>query len=172
MDIILDFIILVLLYFICFFRTWKAKGQRIFWINTLIYIYLVFVLYFTLMPFVLPIPGGNRLFLNSVNLIPFNDLIHQRSGALLEIVLNVLMMLPFGFLLSMKGNKKVGIVVLYTFLLSLFIETMQLLYVWSGSIVYRSFDITDLMTNILGGSLGILIYISIKKQCKRKMSRK
>ena len=65
----------------------------------LMYGYVCCVLAVTLMPFQLPIPGGNRLFLQSVNWIPFRDLRLHYGGAVREVVLNVLMMAPFGFLL-------------------------------------------------------------------------
>lgn len=163
MNIFFDFIIMILLYFLCFFMKWKNKGKRIFLIHTLIYIYIVFVFYFTLMPFVIPIPGGNNLFMESANLIPFSDLLNQRKGAILQIVLNVFMFVPFGFLLSIRRNKKFVNIIFYSFFFSLFIETIQLLYVWSGSITYRIFDVTDLITNTFGGGSGIVIYLMLKQ---------
>lgn len=163
MNLFFDFAIMFLLYFLFFFKKWKNKGKRIFLINTLMYIYIVFVFYFTLMPFIIPIPGGNNLFMESANLSPFSDLLNQSKGAKLQIVLNVFMFVPFGFLLSLRRNKKLVNIIFYSFLFSLFIETIQLLYVWSGSIAYRIFDVTDLITNTFGGCIGVVIYLILKK---------
>lgn len=163
MNLFFDFAIMFLLYFLFFFKKWKNKGKRIFLINTLMYIYIVFVFYFTLMPFIIPIPGGNNLFMESANLIPFSDLLNQSKGAKLQIVLNVFMFVPFGFLLSLRRNKKLVNIIFYSFFFSLFIEIIQLLYVWSGSIAYRIFDVTDLITNTFGGGIGVIIYLILKK---------
>ena len=48
---LLDFIILAILYIFIFYKRWKVKGKDVLFINTIMYIYLSFVLYFTLMPF-------------------------------------------------------------------------------------------------------------------------
>ena len=53
---LVDFMALVLLYAFIFFRTWKSKGRDILFINTLMYVYLSFVLYFTLMPVITALP--------------------------------------------------------------------------------------------------------------------
>lgn len=80
------------------------------------------------------------------------------NRAVLQVVLNVLMTVPFGMYLTYYyeyGAKKVAT---YTFLLSLFIEITQLtgiFFIYSGS--YRLCDVDDLMANTLGGVLGYLI---------------
>ena len=57
------------------------------------------VLGVTLMPFPVPfLNGTNNLFLETVNLIPFRDLRLNYHGSVREIFLNVIMMMPFGFL--------------------------------------------------------------------------
>ena len=61
------------------------------------------------------------------------------------------MTILFGFLFPLikKENIKLPKVILYTFLLSLSIELLQPLI--NG---FRSADITDLITNVLGGVIG------------------
>lgn len=49
-----------------------------------------------------------------------------------------------------------------SFLFSLMIETVQLLSVLWGSLVYRTFDVTDLITNTIGGLLGYLFFVILK----------
>ena len=53
---LIDFAALALLYIFVFFRKWKSKGRDIWIVNTLMYIYLSFVLYFTMMPVITSIP--------------------------------------------------------------------------------------------------------------------
>ena len=55
MGYIIDFVALALLYVFVFLRKWKGKGTL--FVNTLMYIYLSFVLYFTLMPIIISIPS-------------------------------------------------------------------------------------------------------------------
>ena len=50
MKYLIDFVALILLYAFVFFRKWKPKGKDVLLVNTLMYVYLSFVLYFTLMP--------------------------------------------------------------------------------------------------------------------------
>lgn len=66
------------------------------------YIYISFVLYFTMMPIVKNIPIMiNRIiyhFGSNMNMNLFDDLFNQRGDYLRQIFLNVLMMIPFGFM--------------------------------------------------------------------------
>lgn len=56
MSVVIDFVILALVYAFLFYKNWKAKGRDKLMVNTLMYIYLAFVLYFTLMPIVTSLP--------------------------------------------------------------------------------------------------------------------
>lgn len=69
------------------------------------------------------------------------------------------MTIPFGFLLALIKRKNIKLlkVVFYTFLLSLSIEILQPLI--NGA---RSADITDLITNVIGGIAGYVIYLILK----------
>jgi len=113
----------------------------------------------------LPIPflnGTNNLFLETVNLIPFRDLRLNYYGAVREIFLNIIMMIPFGFLYPII--RKVGILktVTVVFLFSLTIESTQLLSAFWGGLASRSFDVTDLITNTFGGLVGYLFFSTLK----------
>ncbi len=80
-----------------------------------------------------------------------------RPGSLTDVVLNILMMMPFGFLYSQFKKAKLIDVVLTTFLLSSFIEVTQL--ITTRFLVYhRFFDITDIINNTIGGLVGFIIY--------------
>lgn len=153
---LVDFIVLFLLYIFIFYKRWKLKGKDVLFINTIMYIYLSFVLYFTLMPIIASLPFIFNHSYVPMNLVPFIDV---SSGIIRQVVLNIIMTIPFGFLLPLIKNKKTNLIkiILYTFLLSLGIELLQPLIN-----DFRSSDITDLITNVLGGIIGYILYIIFK----------
>ena len=71
--------------------------------------------------------------------------------------LNIVMTLPFGFLFPLTRDKKAkfGVTVFFCFMMSLGIELLQPFF-------DRSSDITDLITNIIGGALGYGLYTIFK----------
>ena len=155
----IDFIILTILYIFVFYKKWKQKGKDVLLINTTMYVYLSFVSYFTLMPIITSLPFIFNHPYTLMNLIPFIDVLNGRGDFIRQVVLNVIMIIPFGFLLPLikKENAKLPKVILYTFLLSLSIELLQPLI--NG---FRSADITDLITNMLGGIIGYIMYFIFK----------
>lgn len=159
MKYLVDFTALALLYAFVFFRKWRGKGRDILLINTLMYIYLSFVLYFTLMPVITSIPFVLNHPYTLMNLVPFIDVSMGRGDFLRQIVLNIIMTMPFGFLFPLTQNRTAafGRTVFFCFLMSLGIEILQPLI--SGS---RSSDVTDLITNVIGGILGYGFYVLFK----------
>lgn len=154
---LIDAIALVLLYAFVFFRRWKIRGKDVLLVDTLVYLYLSFVLYFTLMPVITSIPFILNHPYKPMNLVPFIDVSARRGDFVRQVVLNVGMMIPFGFLFPLTGNRSAGFgrTVLSCFLLSLCIELLQPLF-------NRSSDITDLITNVAGGILGYGFYTIFK----------
>ena len=159
MKVLVDFVVLIIIYFWKFYKKWKEKGRDILLVNTLMYIYLSFVLFFTLMPIVTSLPFIFNHPYDSMNLVPFVDVLNGRGDFIRQVVLNMIMTIPFGFLMPLvkKENTSLLKVVFYTFLLSLGIELLQPLI--NG---FRSSDITDLITNVIGGSIGYIIYLIFK----------
>lgn len=104
-----------------------------------------------------------------MNLVPFIDVVSGRGDFIRQIVLNVIMTIPFGFLFPLIKNKNPNLLktVLYTFLLSLSIEILQPLI--NGS---RSSDITDLITNVLGGIIGYIMYLIFRPLTIKILDRK
>ena len=153
---LIDFLVLGILYVFIFFKTWKSKGNDKLFINTTMYIYLSFVLYFTLMPIITSIPFIFNHPYKPMNLILFIDVLSGRGDFIRQVGLNVIMTIPFGFLfpLTKKENSKFLKTVLSCFLLSLIIELLQPLI--NG---FRSADITDLITNVTGGIIGYIFYL-------------
>lgn len=168
MRYMIDFFALVLLYAFVFFKKWAFKGKDILFINTLLYIYLSFVLYFTLMPVIISLPFILNHPYDLMNMIPFVDVIRGRGDFIRQILLNVIMTVPFGFLFPMTRTPAVGFgkTVFYCFLMSLSIELLQPLI--NG---FRSADITDLITNTIGGMVGYALYIAFNPISSRVLAR-
>ena len=101
MKCLIDFMTLVLLYVFVFFRKWKVKGKDILLINTLMYVYLSFVLYFTLMPVITSLPFILNHPYVPMNMVPFIDVLTGRGDYIRQVLLNVIMLVPFGFLFPM-----------------------------------------------------------------------
>lgn len=155
---LLDYSILLFVLWIIYRIKWIHKGKNQQIIFLIFGLYLISVISVTLMPFLLPIPGEEQFYLDHINWIPFVDIINQRDFAISGILLNVLLFIPFGFIMPALSQKKSGKIIFYGFLFSLGIETMQLIYVLIGRGPFRVFDITDLMTNTLGAALGVGIF--------------
>lgn len=86
-----------------------------------------------------------------INLLPFH------GNTMWEMQLNVLLFLPFGFLLSVALKKRFPLLCLAVLSTSAFMEIAQ--YVLA---VGRS-DITDILLNTLGGLIGIGVYYLLTK---------
>ncbi len=156
MKYLIDVIALLLLYVFVFFRKWKVRGREILLVNTLMYLYLSFVLYFTLMPVLTSIPFVLNHPYSPMNMVPFIDVLEERGDFFRQVILNVIMTVPFGFLFPLTRNRtaKFGKTVWFCFLMSLGIELLQPLI--NG---LRSSDVTDIITNVIGGMLGYGCYM-------------
>jgi len=154
---LIDFAVLILLYAFVFFRRWRAQGRDRLLVNTLMYAYLSLVLYFTMMPVVVSIPFMLDHPYQPMNLVPFIDVSLGRGDFFRQVVLNVIMTLPFGFLFPLTRGKRanLGVTVFFCFLMSLGIELLQPFF-------DRSSDITDVITNVIGGVLGYVLYVIFK----------
>lgn len=94
-----------------------------------------------------------------VNLIPFHyENVFEGDFPLFEALLNILVFVPFGFLLHKAFHGHVLREALLVVSLSLSFEITQ--YVLS----IGASDITDLITNTLGGVVGIALAVLIAKR--------
>lgn len=164
----LSVIILILIYLIIYFKKWKNyKGAELIFRN-LMFVYICFVLFLTILPidwtFDPKWKYHTSIEFSYGNIKPFNDLILGRSGSIKEVVLNIMMTIPFGFFYSiLKRNLNFIKVIISTFLFILSIEVAQLMMT-IFLLNHRSFDVTDLITNTIGGILGYYVYIKLRKQ--------
>ena len=95
---LVDFVILIILYIFIFYKKWKAKGKDVLFINTTMYIYLSFVLYFTLMPIITCLPFIFDHPYDSMNFVPFVDVLNSRGDFVRQVGLNVIMTVPWFFI--------------------------------------------------------------------------
>lgn len=97
-----------------------------------------------------------------VNLIPFKEaLVLNRNIDVGEIIMNVIIFLPLGIYAGILFKTwNFGKHVFFFFLISFFVEALQFI------LRVGAFDITDTITNTLGGIIGFLILKAIEKVIK------
>jgi glycopeptide antibiotics resistance protein len=95
---------------------------------------------------------------SGVNLMPFSEILRYKVGTKMfyyNVLGNILIFIPFGYLFSIYVRPKKGwSVLITTIILSAVVEFVQLK-------IGRSFDIDDIILNVVGGIIGYLLYISI-----------
>ena len=149
-----DIISLIIIYFLYCVPKWKKNNYRMF-LKTCMYIYFCFVMYFTLIiPIIIPLPFINTTFSNThIILIPFTGIMSGYER-IVEIILNILMFIPFGIMYPFIYKKSLKITVILALIIISFIECWQLIAVRNLSY----FDITDFINNTLGAIIGYKIY--------------
>ena len=159
---ILGFIYLLLIFF-----KWRNVGRKNILLYSLMYIYICLVICVTMLPidFTLDLKWryDSSINFSYANLKPFNDYLLGRIGSRNQIILNVIMTIPFGFLYPLiKKSRNFIKTIFATFLLTLSIETIQLIMT-IFLLKHRSFDVTDLITNTLGGIIGYIVFKATHK---------
>lgn len=102
----IDFAVLVFLYAFVFFGKWRAQGRDRLLVNTLMYAYLSLVLYFTMMPVIASIPFMLDHPYKPMNMVPFIDVSLGRGDFFRQVLLNIIMTMPFGFLFPLTRDKR------------------------------------------------------------------
>lgn len=100
----------------------------------------------------------------SNNFIPFHEIMRYELTSPLfirNVIGNILIFIPFGYLVSdiiymNTKHKNFFIVLVFVIITSLGIETTQMY-------IGRSFDIDDIILNFVGGILGYIAFLIIKK---------
>lgn len=169
---IIYFLIFILIYLFLYFCFLKSKENTQIIKVSLMYLYICAVIFVTILPidFTLDLKWKYHSSINVtyVHLKPFNDLIMGYRGAVKQIILNIIMTIPFGFLCcTLKKNSTILGVIIKTFLLSFLIEFIQLIMT-IFLLHHRSCDITDLITNVAGGIIGFILYKLIKGILSKK----
>ncbi len=95
---------------------------------------------------------------SGMNLVPFSEILRYQVGSKMfnyNVLGNIVIFMPFGYLIGEYVNpKKIWPVIITTLFTSIAVEFVQLK-------VGRSFDIDDVLLNVVGGILGYLLYIGI-----------
>lgn len=116
---------------------------------------LIFIIYVLCLYYVLV---GQENSSNSLNLIPFKQIFKYEFGSYIffnNIISNILIFVPLGFFASYYlTNIKASVIALASFIISFCIEGLQY---YLGN----SFNVDDIILNILGGFLGYLLYVAL-----------
>lgn len=158
MTLFIHYVLFIAIYFLYFFPFWKEKIKRQATAHIVFLIYLLIVLSVTVIPLPNLLYFSNNDVTVSINFIPFRDLFYGYKYAKREVFLNVIMLVPFGIMLPIVTNKKWFRTTKATLLFSLTIEVTQLLTVLFESTNPRIVDITDIITNTIGGLIGYLLF--------------
>lgn len=129
--------------------------------------YVLFVVWQILFKYSTPLQlFGNREYFRSVNLIPFNDIINGNFNKL-DIIGNVILFIPLGIYLNIiNPTSKISNNIYIIIGTSLAFECIQYILGLGAT------DATDIITNTVGGLIGIGIYIVIEKLFKNKVKVK
>ena len=118
--------------------------------------YLISIVYIWLLFEILTMSEFNSA--RGVNLTPFSEILRYEVGSKMfnyNVLGNLLIFLPFGYLIGVYVNpKKIWPVIITTLLTSGVVEFVQLK-------IGRAFDIDDIILNIVGGMFGYLLYIGL-----------
>lgn len=157
LEAIFDIFVVCFLYYRFIIPYLKTKNNSTQTIAFLFSVYMLCVLTITLFPILTSLPFVFApQFSRMVNTTPFIDILEHTDGALTQVLLNILLTVPFGYLfpLFFKPSQRRFIwTLLATIALTVFIESMQWLLA-NGRIT----DLTDIITNTLGGVVGYAIY--------------
>lgn len=159
-----------------FLKLKKKKSLVYLLFFTIFYIYLYKVLDYTLIQFqsllllkhfvpdlmLRGVEAGRAL-----NLIPLVTLTPEDVKTSL---LNILMMMPFGFGLPFVTNLRFKKVVITGLLLSIVIELLQLITGFIANTTFRVADINDLIFNVIGVTIGYILFTQFVL-VYRRMSR-
>lgn len=125
----------------------------------------LFIIYFCVLLWILIFKLGVRFSYmesRSVNLIPFNGALFSNGKIdFSEMILNILIFVPLGTytgLLFERWNS--GRKYFFFFLISLMLEGFQFIF------KIGAFDITDIITNTIGGIIGLKTIHAIEVVCK------
>ena len=154
---------------VCVLRLKKGKSYQYLILFSVFYVYLFKVIDYTLIQFqalLLLRHFQPNLMLNglsesqSVNPIP---LLSLTSGQLKTSLLNILLMMPFGFGLPFLSRVRMKQVVVLGAIFSVSIELLQFMTGWIGGITFRVADINDVIFNTIGAAAGYSLFTGFRR---------
>ena len=118
-------------------------------------IYLIAIAYVLCLFYVVTFQDNN---FGASNFIPFKEIFRYSIGShkfMRNVLGNIVLFVPYGFLSSyLLKTKKVSVSLILTLIASATIEVVQYY-------IGRVFDIDDIILNVIGGTIGGLIYVGI-----------
>lgn len=157
-----------------FLRLKKHRGFVYLLFLTIFYVYIVAVLDYTIFQFqslfLLNYLNPGHLMLKgntvkeAINLVPLATL---RLADLRTSLLNVLMLIPFGFGLPFITKLRMRKVVVAGASLSVTIELLQLLTGVMAHMTFRTADVNDVLFNTAGAAIGYLLFIRFMRIYRR-----
>lgn len=118
--------------------------------------YLISIIYIWLLFEILTMNELNSS--SGMNLVPFSEILRYEFGTKMfyyNVIGNIIIFIPFGYLIGVYVNpKKIWPVLITTLLTSVVVEFVQLR-------IGRSFDIDDIILNVVGGVIGYLLYVGL-----------
>lgn len=172
------FFITSLWFAIALFLRLKRKKSLVYMLFfTIFYVYLYKVLDYTLLQFqslLLLKQFVPHLLLNgisagkNINLIPIVTL---KLEDVRTSLLNILLMMPFGFGLPFIVHFRMKKVVIAGFLLSLTIEFLQFITGYMAHITFRIADVNDLLFNTVGAAIGYMLFIGFMQTYRQLFHR-
>lgn len=152
---------IILLVLILLFQKYKRKKSNVYLLFfSVFYIYILFVFKYT----IFPIPISPILIqdlkdfytVNNLNFIPLDfESGYWRDN---QIILNIVISIPFGFGLSYVAKIRKKSILLYGISFGIFIEGLQGLISVLLGFTYRTIDVNDVIFNFLGVVLGFIIF--------------
>ncbi len=119
---------------------------------------LVLLCFITYILLLFELVTSRDISIGGTNLVPFREMFRYPIGSTnfyRQVVGNVILFMPFGFFATYYTKiSKIRNISLITFLVSFTIETVQ-------KFIGRSFDIDDIILNVIGGVAGFLIYVAL-----------
>jgi len=146
----------------------KKKNYFFITISCLFYIYIGCVLSVAFFP--LPIQKEAIQFLRETNYIenvyiPFHDIIGMINTRNIHTIIrniagNILMFMPFGFLISMVTRKHFSffMIIFYGTIVSSSIEILQVIIGFMIGVRYKIFSVDDIILNTLGTIVGYICF--------------
>lgn len=158
---------------VMFLRLKKNKSVVYLMFFTIFYVYIGKVLDYTLFQFQSLIllkhfmPGlilQGQTDGKNINLIPLITLV---PADIKTSLLNILLLIPFGFGLPFITNLRMKKVVVTGALLSIVIELLQLITGYMAKITFRIADINDVLFNTVGAAIGYMLFVGFIRIYRR-----
>ena len=119
---------------------------------------LLLLLFITYILFLFELVTSRDVYMNGTNLVPFREMFRYPVGSEnfnRQVIGNILLFMPFGFFATYYTKiKKISSISFMSILVSLTIEVVQ-------KYIGRSFDVDDIILNVLGCIIGYLLYIGL-----------